>query len=90
MQPGQRVAHLGIDDERGSARVGVVRERLGEGPDSLVMVRWDDTGGIEGFDERELTPLVGYATGPTFLSMGQFTRWVRRCLTPRSKRPPGA
>lgn len=56
VSPGDRIAHVGLDDPRGTAKVGVVRETVGSDP-QLVVAEWEDEGAPVAFDARELQVL---------------------------------
>lgn len=76
---GQRVAHVQVDEPKGSARAGTVEEIIGDGSEALIAVRWSDDNSTEAYDARELVPLVGPGKrGPVFLSVGHVWRWITR------------
>lgn len=56
-KPGQRVAHRDVDSPKGGARVGRVEEVIGDEKGSLVVAQWEDDS-REGYDDRELKPIV--------------------------------
>jgi hypothetical protein len=55
---GERVAHVGIDDPKGGAQAGIVKEYIGDEESGIVIVEGPD-GRTEGFDRREVRTLVG-------------------------------
>lgn len=67
---GARVAHVTLDDPEGGARAGFVTEYVGDEETGIIVIRNPD-GSSEGYDRREIVPLVGLGSlsrgGPVLL-----------------------